>query len=214
MSYTYPLCWRWEGINHGNRKHHPEKRTCPSYLNTCKELVKTSSACSIYKKAVENVSCSSENAATSMPRNLKQLRNLRYSHLKQMKISQDSSWLHEDLPGFIFKITTFPDLLCICGLKELLTDFDRVLNIQSKCQLLSYDTTFQLGDFYVSPLIFLFQENPCIPLIHERKFTETHQEMWRECCKQVPSLRTTEFPIVTDKEKSITNAITRELPAV
>ena len=79
---------------HGNRKHHPEKkytRTCPSYLNTCKELVKTSSACSIYKKAVENVSCSSENAATSMPRNLKQLRNLRYSHLKQMKISQDSS---------------------------------------------------------------------------------------------------------------------------
>ena len=38
--------------------------------------------------------------------------------------------------------------------------------------------------------------------------------MWRECRKQVPSLSTTEFPIVTDKERSITNAITKELPGV
>ena len=83
-----------------------------------------------------------------------------------------------------------------------------------------YDTTFQLGDFYVSPLIFrhiLFKENPSIPamfLIHERKFTETHEEMFKECCKQIPSLINMQFPIVTDKEKSIVNAIKGVLPAV
>ena len=43
-------------------------------------------------------------------------------------------------------------------------------------QLLSYDTTFQLGDFYVSSLLFrhtIFKESPVIPalfLIHERNF--------------------------------------------
>ena len=45
-------------------------------------------------------------------------------------------------------------------------------------QLLSYDATFSMGDFYVSILIFrhtFFVKNPCVPalfLIHERKFEE------------------------------------------
>ncbi|SMN01977.1 hypothetical protein SPONN_284 [uncultured Candidatus Thioglobus sp.] len=215
------------GFPHGNRKQHQEKnfvQTCPSCLNSCRDLVTVDNASKVYKKAVANVSCNPESAPVCTPRNLKQLRNLRCRQLKQMQISHDTLYnIHEiayDVPDFIWKITTFPDLICICGLKELLAEFERVLNVESKCQLLSYDTTFQLGDFYVSPVIFrhsLFEENPCIPamfVIHERKFTDTHQEMWKECCKRVPSLATTEFPIVTDKEKSITNAISRELPAV
>ena len=66
-------------------------------------------------------------------------------------------------------------------------ELDRVLVLNPSSQLLSYDTTFKLGDFYVSPLIFrhtLFKETPWIPamfLIHERKFAETHQEMFKEC---------------------------------
>ena len=167
---------------HGNRKHHHEKkhvRTCPSYLNSCRVLVKTESASKIYKKAVANVSCIPESAPVCTPRNLKQLCNLRSRQLKEMRISHDTLYnIHEiayDLPDFVWKITTFPDLLCICGLKELLTEFDRVLNVESRRQLLSYDTTFQLGDFYVSPVLFrhsLFEENPCVPAmfaIHEKK---------------------------------------------
>lgn len=211
---------------HGNRKLNEKKhiRTCPSQINTCRLLVKSDTASNVYKRAVANIGCNADNAPVYTPRNLKQLRNLRHKNLEQMRISNDTLYnIHEiayDLPDFIWKIVTFPDLVCICGLKEILTEFDRVLHLQSNCQLLSYDTTFQLGDFYVSPLIFrhsLFEENPCIPAmftIHERKYTETHQEMWRECCKRVPSLKTTQFPIVTDKEKSITNAISKELPAI
>ncbi len=90
---------------------------------------------------------------------------------------------------------------------------DRVLLLQSPSQLLSYDTTFQLGEFYISPLIFghaLFKENRCIPamfMIHERELTETHEAMFRECVKQVPSLKNINLPIVTDREKIIINAI-------
>ena len=212
---------------HGNRKHHPEKkhiRTCPSYLKTCKSLIEANTASVVYKKEVAGVACCPESAPVYTPRNIKQLRNLRHKHLNQMRISHDTLYnIHEiayDTPGFIWKITTFPDLLCICGLKEILDEFNRVLLIDSKAQLLSYDTTFQLGDFYVSPFIFrhsLFEENPCIPamfLVHERKFTETHEEMFHECCRRISSLKNTKFPIVTDKEKSIVNAIKRQLPDI
>ena len=76
-----------------------------------------------------------------------------------------------------------------CGLEELTDDINKLLMLSGSFQLLSYDTTFQLGDFYVSPLIVrhsIFNQKPCIPamfMIHERKFNSTHQEMFRECIK-------------------------------
>ena len=96
--------------------------------------------------------------AVTTPRNMKQLCNLRYKHLNQTRISRDALYnKHElayDIPGFIRKITTYPDLVCICGLQEILEEANKVLQLKSPSQLLSYDTTFKLGDFYVSPLLF------------------------------------------------------------
>lgn len=155
---------------------------------------------------------------------MKQLRNLHFQYLKQSRLSQDALYnIHEiayDNPGFVWKITTFPDLVCVCGLQELLDELDRVLLLDSPSQLLSYDTTFQLGDFYVSPLLFrhvVFKQCPCIPamfLIHERKFTATHKEILKACVERVPALVKAKCPLVTDKEKAIVNAIRTELPAV
>lgn len=214
---------------HGNMKNHPEKnfvRTCPSYLSTCKTLIETKTAGVVYKKEVAGAACDDDSAPVYTPRNLKQLRNLRHKHLNQLRISHDTLYnLHEiayDIPGFIWKITTFPDLLCICGLEEIISEFNRVILVSShsRCQLLSYDTTFQLGDFYVSTLLFrhiVFEQSPCIPvmfLIHERKFTETHEQMFEECAKQIPSLTKTQFAIVTDREKSIIKALKGILPTV
>ena len=176
------------------------------------------------KKEVATAACDSQFGPVLTPRNIKQLRNLRYQHLNDIRLSRISLYnLHEiayDIPGFIWKISTFPDLICVYGLEEIITEFDRVLHIDSNKQLLSYDTTFQLGDFYVSPLMFrhlLFKENPCIPalfLVHERKLTETHEAMFKECVERIPSLAKTCFPIVTDKERSIINAIKSELPGI
>ena len=92
---------------------------------------------------------------------------------EQRRISQDALYnLHEiayDLPEFVWVIQTYPDLVCVCGMKEVLDQLDRLLLINSPLmQLLSYDTTFQLGDFYVSPLLFrhtLFTESPVVPAL-------------------------------------------------
>ena len=130
-------------------------------------------------------------------------------------MSHDSLYnLHEialDLPDFVHLIHTYPDLVCVCGTKQLL---------QSPVpQLLAYDTTFELGDFYLSTLTFrhtLFKEAPVIPvafLLHERKLTSCHEQLFNVCCKLVPSLKTTNKPIVTDEEQAYVNVVGKYLQA-
>jgi len=89
---------------------------------------------------------------------------------------------------------------------------DRVLLLPSLShQLLSYDTTFNLGDFYVSVLSFrhvLFKENPVIPAafaLHERKFQTVHEHFFLKfaaSCHQ-PFQKLYTHPIVTDEEYGI-----------
>ena len=84
----------------------------------------------------------------------------------------------------LLKSFIYPDLIVIiCGLDELVHELGLILQIDSECsQLLSNDTTFQLGDFYLSPLLYrhtLFSNSPTIPalfLIHERKFHSVHEK--------------------------------------
>ena len=75
-------------------------------------------------------------------------------------------------------------------------------------QLLSYDTTFKLGDFYVSPLLFrnLFKKSAVMPSLlmnHERKLKSTHDELMRVVAQLLPSLvnGAHTLPLVTDDEK-------------
>lgn len=114
--------------------------------------------------------------------------------------------------GFVKSITTYPDLTLICGLSDLTKELNLLLQMESeKPQLLSYDTTFQLGDFYLSPLLFrhtLFTTSPVIPalfLIHERKFQSTHEAFMECLANLVPSLKSgkTITPLVTDEEVGI-----------
>ena len=59
---------------------------------------------------------------------------------------------------------------------------------------MSYDTTFQLGDLYLSPVLFkhvLFESQPVIPaafLIHERKLQSGHKELMLHLKEEIPSL--------------------------
>ena len=142
---------------------------------------------------------------------------------QQRRISQDALYnLHEiayDLPEFVWVIQTYPSLICVCGMQEVLDQLDRLLLVDSPSQqLLSYDTTFQLGDFYVSPLLFrhtLFTESPVLPalfLIHERKFETAHEQLFKLAGSKVTALTRKPFPVVTDEEKGIVNAIEKHLP--
>ncbi len=199
-------------------------RTCKSYLHECEQKCQHDKANVVYKREVAAKKCKPQSAPVNLPRNMKQLRNLCYKHLNQTRISRDAMYnLHEiayDIPGFTWKITTFPDLTYICGLQEILEEADNVISLRSTGQLLSYDTTFQMGDFYVSPFIIhhtIFKERPSIPamfLIHERKLAETHEEMFKECAARIPALKKTSSPLVTDREKAIMNAVKQKLPSL
>ena len=80
---------------------------------------------------------------------------------------------------------------------------------------MTYDTTFKLGDFYMSPLLFRHTHldgSPVIRLgflIHERKFRETHEFFFHEVRKEVPYFRSkqgTSIPLVTDDERALYEA--------
>ena len=197
-------------------------RTCPSVLNELETKCSTSTTSKVYKSSIANLPPVSH-IPVLQPRNSKQVENVRVKYLYSQRISHDALYnLHElaiDMPDFIHEIKTHPDLVCICGQKAMFQELDRVLLLDSPSpQLLTYDTTFQLGDFYISILTFrhtIFKEAPVMPaafLIHERKFQSSHEELLTICTKFARSLKTTTHPVVTDEEKVIVNAINNNLP--
>jgi len=79
------------------------------------------------------------------------------------------------IPAFVRTIATFPDLTVCLGLSQLLDQL-LVPTMMLCCLSLSYDTTFCMGDFYLSFLVLYcsaFVEQPVMPVafvLHQRKF--------------------------------------------
>ena len=201
-------------------------RTLPSVMTSLKEQSAGLTPSNVlYKKAISSCTCPPEQTPTNLPRNMKQLRNMRFAALHKSRISSDALYnLHEiayDLNGFIRSIHTYPDLEVVFGMEEIIQELDTTLALNSKGQLLSYDTTFQLGDFYLSAFLFrhtFFTNVPILPalfMIHERKFTDTHVTFVRILKKLVPQLtKNSQVSIVLDRERAITNAFQKELPSL
>ena len=99
----------------------------------------------------------------------------------------------------------------------MLREINRLLSVFDG-HLMSYDM-FQLGDFYLSPLLFrnvLFLKSPVMPvgfLLHEKKLKNCHEEMMRVMASHLPSLvdGNNTIPLVTDDEKGFA-AIENNLP--
>ena len=182
---------------HGNAHKQAKEytRTMPSVLSALKIDTMSSKANVVYKKHVASSQAPLTHASTAMPRNMQQVRNIRQNALHRTRLSRDTLYnIHDiayDTTSYIFRITTYPDLEVIFGLRGILDHMECILQVDSRDQLLSYDTTFQLGDFYISTLVFrhtAFVEKPCIPamfLLHERKLTTTHAHFFQELKLQV-----------------------------
>ncbi len=136
---------------------------------------------------------------TMKPRNTKQISNMQQSEHQKSRLSHDALYnLHElayDISPFVISIKTFPDVLIVCGHSSLSEELNSLLQAESESpQLLSYDTIFQLGDFYLSAFLFrhtIFSSSPVIPclfLLHERKFQSCHEELMCEIALRVPRL--------------------------
>ena len=115
-------------------------------------------------------------------------KNLHERVLAEKRLSTDGIVnLHDvayDIPDFVWLIQTFPDIVVIAGREDMLKQINSLLKVKgrSNVQLLAYDTAFNIGEFYVSVLLFrgtCFKENPVIPamfMLHERKLRTTHQK--------------------------------------
>jgi hypothetical protein len=86
-------------------------------------------------------------------------------------------------------------------------------------QLITYDTTCKLGDFYLSALLYRqtdFDPAPVIPLallLHERKLASTHESFFEHVTRICPEVdRAKNVIVVTDGETAITSALAKNLP--
>ena len=157
---------------HGNSKQNERVhvRTCPSVLRS---ITNVDAPSNIYKKEITKNDCLPEHQPVLKPRNVKQVSNMQSNNRQKCRVSHDALYnIHElayDLDGFIAKIITYPDLVIVCGSPLMVAELGKVLQLSTtSTQLLSYDTTFKLGDFYLSPLLFChsaFIESPVLPAL-------------------------------------------------
>ena len=163
---------------------------------------------------------------TALPRNTSQVRNICQTSRNRSRLTRDALYnLHEFAvdSNFVHHITTYPDLEVFLYHPDILKHFVTTLTTDDHTtkptQQMSYDTTFNLGDYYLSILIFRdtsFESSPIVPLaylIHEHKLTSTHEAFFKFIANICPELnRASNLIIITDHEKSITVAIERSLP--
>jgi hypothetical protein len=141
----------------------------------------------------------SVNPVTDIPRNVKQVQNVRYKVKNDKRLTRDSIFnaheiAYDDL-SFTWNIQTVPDLVIIVGMKYMLMELQTVVQRGKPSeQLLGYDTTFTLGDYFVSVLVFkhtLLEEQPVMAalyLIHERKFASHHKMLFEVRDREVKYL--------------------------
>lgn len=224
-------------LPHGNSKlkKPPFVRTMPSLLKTIKKTPGRPNT--VYQKLINQAPKDILRHRAEAPRNLIQIQNAQKIERRKHKISQCEVWslkiLSSAIPEFIKHLAIVPDIEVICAEPNTLELFANLLTTPPLSKTvrsigLYYDTTFKCGDFYLSILSFEqieFLPTPTIPLfyfMHNRKFTETHCQLWSKFVSCVPQLKQVissknprvKLYVATDEEDAITSAIANLLPEV
>ena len=106
----------------------PYFRICPSVLRDLEKVAQSPSV--VYKNNISkaNSYAPQEYHSVFTPRNQKQISNLQARYRQRVRISHDALYnLHElsyDFGNFVHKITTYPDLIVVCGLKHMKSSID------------------------------------------------------------------------------------------
>lgn len=174
---------------HGNSKSDLKKsRNFIGMKKSLKEKMKNGRSLPVpaqhYRELVADADGPIEEHELNAPRDIKQVQNFQAAERSKLRLSHDGLYNLNVLAisnKFIKDIVTYPDLICTMFLDELWEKVKSLLNrsdIPHVC--LQYDTTFNLGDVYVSVLVVRFQEMESAPVIslmmmlHETKTNETH----------------------------------------
>ncbi|XP_061655333.1 uncharacterized protein LOC133489966 [Phyllopteryx taeniolatus] len=170
-----------------------------------------------------------EHMPVNFPHHLKQVQNATYATRSAQGISHDEMYsIHElayQLPGFVWYISTFPDLLVFAGMPEMMDlaqdNLEEAVEFKYP-QMLGYETTFQMGDFYVSVLTVRntsLVDDPVFPvgfMLHERELMQHHEMFLHDI---LGKLRMGEekfhsVPIAVGREKGIVEALKTRFPNI
>ena len=143
----------------------PHERTCPSVLSAMKPKVLQNSCGKVYAENVTSGQTNAVHQGILNARDKKQVKNMATAQRNKYRVSHDeifgSLQIAHHVNDFVKLLSIYPDIRVVLGSKDILSELNRVLAVKSdEPALLSYDTTFNVGDFFVSVLVFrhvLFQ---------------------------------------------------------
>lgn len=204
---------------HGNRVVNKEKKhvmTAKSQLQEQKNEIKNPPN-KVYKKIISKTDVHPALSLVMEPRDKKQVANTIRNERERRLVSSDDIIglyiLNSELNGFVEMLELLPDFFTILYGQESVEIFQ---NIVDKTKVVMfYDTTFNLGDFYLSLLSYqhsFFNPSPVIPLfflIHSKRTERIHTNFFKHINENFPFINGQ--IIITDRESAITNSIKKVL---
>lgn len=110
-----------------------------------------------------------------------------------------------ELETFVKSIKTVPEFICVMGSEEMLQEFDRVLDLDcTYSQLLSYNSVYLPGGYFVSTLMFrhlLFEGSPFMPIalvLHKNLTTKQGDGFLSSIIEEIPRLKSLKEVIAVD----------------
>ena len=153
--------------------------------------------CNVFKSMVVEAPAESKRHRHGAPRNIKQVQNFQANRRQKFRLDRDSFFnLHYSATTskFVKFIQTYPDFICIMHLDPLVA---KIMGLIDRPDLgsfgLQYDTTFNLGDVYVSVLIMRYLEfeqeplQPFVLMMHDKKTKKVHHTFFRKVAEWFPS---------------------------
>jgi hypothetical protein len=144
------------------------------------------------------------------PRNQKQVENSKQrAMVEYLQESCEISSIiqeNEQMGEIVKRLKIVPSLSVVLLNDELMREWQNLIATGSTC-LMSYDTTYNLGDFYVSFLTvrhWRFEGDPLFVLgclIHHKRNRDSHDIFFSHLKKSFPNIDSENLVIVTDRQK-------------
>ena len=107
---------------------------------------------------------------------------------------------------FIRKFSVHPNVIVQMIGQPIIKELETALKLSTEPVTLHYDTVFNMGDFYLSTLIFkhtMFKNSPVLPfgfLVHTRRYQVDHMQFMEAIRQLSPILASKRIIIVSDRE--------------
>lgn len=172
----------------------------------------------VYQELV-NESCGGPQHAVFSPRDQTQVHNFRKGVDRQNRLSHDAIFntyhlcyqlkmknRKGDPQYFISHLSIYPNVIVCTSAQPLMESLESLMRLSSSTVTLHYDSVFNMGDFYLSTLLFghsVFKGQPVVPfafLVDTRRFIDNHVKFMEAIRQSSPCLASKKMVIVTDRE--------------